>query len=86
LNIDRRYKQIGLDRLVRLNWLEKTAYLVLVGNDLVGLKAILQKELAGAFRSQNTNVRGSLDKTISILMKIWANVPKKLRSLNEDGL
>ena len=77
MTIDRRYKQIGLDRLVRLDWLEKTASLVLAGNDLSTLKEILQKELAGAFRSQNTIVRGSLDKTITILMKILANVPKK---------
>ena len=82
---NRRYSQVGLDRLVRLKWLERTAYLVLAGNETSAVKTILQQELAGAFRSDNTGIRGSLDKTITILLKIWANVPRERHSLHSEG-
>jgi len=83
---NRRYSQIGLDRLVRLKWLERTAYLVLAGNEPSAVKAALQEELRGSFRSANTKGRGSLDKTITILMKIWVRPPHELHSLQGDGL
>jgi len=83
---DRRHSQIGLDRVVRLDWLEQTAYLVLAGNEAHEMKTILQEELSDAFRSSNTDVRGSLDKTITILSRIWASVSGNLHPLREDGL
>ena len=83
---NRRYDQIGLDRLVRLKWLERTAYLFLAGNDAPAVKAALQEDLQGAFRSKNTKIRGSLDKTITILMKIWVRPPRDLHPLHREGL
>jgi len=81
-----RLKQIGLDRLVRLVWLEKVSTLVLAANDTKTIKSILQDELAGAFRSANKDVRGSLDKTITILLKVWLQPPKNLKTLRDEGL
>ena len=81
-----RFTQIGLDRHVRLAWLEKVSSLVLAGNDSASIKSILQSDLQGAFRSTNTDVRGSIDKTITILLKIWLTVPSELASLRVDGL
>ncbi len=81
-----RLKQIGLDRLVRIAWLEKTSTLILAANDTKTIKSILQDELAGAFRSANKDVRGSLDKTITILLKVWHQPPKDLKSLRNNGL
>jgi Holliday junction resolvase-like predicted endonuclease len=78
---NRRYDQIGLDRLVRLKWLERTAYLFLAGNDAPAVKAALQEDLQGAFRSKNTKIRGSLDKTITILMRIWVRPPRDREGL-----
>lgn len=83
---NKRFTQIGLDRLVRLKWLVKTSNLVLARNDLATVKTILQEELSDDFRSKNVKVRGSIDKTITILMKIWAKAPLELRSLNDEGL
>jgi Holliday junction resolvase-like predicted endonuclease len=82
----RRHNQIGLDRLVRLKWLERTAYLFLAGNDAPAVKAALQEDLEGAFRSKNTKIRGSMDKTITILMKIWVRPPRDLHPLQREGL
>ena len=81
-----RLKQIGLDRLVRLAWLEKVSMLVMAANDAKTIKSILQDELAGAFRSANKDVRGSLDKTITILLKVWLHPPKDLKSLRDEGM
>jgi len=86
LPTNRRYSQIGLDRLVRLKWLDQTAYLVLAGNEAPVVKTVLQEELQGAFRSNNTKIRGSLDKTITILMKIWVHPPSFLHPLQREGL
>ncbi len=81
-----RFTQIGVDRLIRLEWLEKTASLVLAGNDIKTIKEILQADLQKSFRSERLDVRGSLDKTITILTKTWALVPKELETLNRDAL
>ncbi len=81
-----RFTQIGVDRLIRLEWLEKTADLVLAGNDIKSIKEILQSDLQKSFRSERVDVRGSIDKTITILIKTWASVPKGLKSLHNDAL
>ncbi|ACD82379.1 hypothetical protein [Candidatus Methylacidiphilum infernorum] len=83
---NRRYNQIGLDRLVRLKWLERTAYLFLAGNEAPAVKTALQEDLQKMFRSNNTKIRGSLDKTITILMKIWVRPPHDLHPLHREGL
>jgi len=82
----RRYNQIGLDRLVRLKWLERTAYLFLAQNKATAVKTALQEDLQGAFRSNNIKIRGSLDKTITILMRIWVRPPYDLHPLQREGL
>lgn len=81
-----RFSQIGLDRLVRLKWLEKTALLVLGNTDEATIKTILQDDLREYFQSDNLVVRGSIDKTITILLKVWARVPEKLKPLRDSGL
>ena len=81
-----RHTQIGIDRLVRLAWLEKTADLVLAGNRVQDIKQILQEDLQESFISSNADVRGSLDKTITILIKVWLTVPADLKLLQISGL
>jgi hypothetical protein len=66
--------------------LEKVSSLVLAGNDSASIKSTLQSDLQSAFRSANTDVRGSIDKTITILLKIWLTVPSELVSLHVGGL
>jgi len=83
---DNQYAQIGLDRVVRLKWLERVANLVLVENDARAIKAALQDDLRVAFRSANIASRGSLEKTITILMKIWVRPPLDLFALQQEGL
>lgn len=81
-----RFTKIGVDRLIRLEWLEKTAALVLAGNDIKTTKEILQADLQKSFRSERLDVRGSINKTITILLKTWFSVPKELKPLQYDAL
>ena len=81
-----RHTQIGLDRLVRLAWLERTSSLVLAGNTVNDIKRILQMDLADSFCSARTDIRGSLDKTITILMKTWLSDQSELEPLRAEGL
>lgn len=75
-----------MDRLVRLEWVEKTASLVLAGNDAVATKIILTEDIKDSFRSSDISVRGSVDKTITILLKVWLNVPRELEPHRIAGL
>jgi len=81
-----RFKQVGLDRCIRIEWLKQTANMVLAGNDKNSIKAFLQELIQDQFPSSNKKVRGSVDKTITILMRVWVNPPKDLRDLQADGL
>lgn len=81
-----RLTQVGIDRIVRLRWLKQTASLVLAGNDTATIKSILQSDLRDTFRSDNTTVRGSIDKSITILTKVWSRTPSELESLRVNGL
>ena len=86
LSSKRKFNQVGIDRILRLKWLSRTAQLVLAGNDLVTIKAILQDELLDSFQSFQKGVRGSLDKTLTILLKIWVRPSDDLKTLHKKGL
>lgn len=81
-----RHSQIGIDRLIHLAWLEKTAALALSEQSPQEMKKTLEDELKPYFRSDRTDVRGSLDKTITILLKVWVRPPRELSLLQKDGL
>lgn len=83
---DNRATQIGIDRQVRLAWLERTSALVLGGNTSIDIKSALQNDLCDAFQSGKTEKRGSLGKTITILMKVWMTTPRDLVELRDAGL
>ena len=82
----RRFSQIGIDRLVRFEWLEKTSSLALAGNTAKDVREALQYDLQGFFRSDKKAVRGSLDKTITILIKVWVNPLGELSAFRTGGL
>ena len=78
---------IGIDRLIRLEWLELTVNLLLAGNKEKEIKAILNETLAPFFTAASPNtIRGSLSKTVTILMKTWIRVPNELMYLKNKGI
>jgi len=82
----RRFEMIGVDRLVRLDWLQETAQLALAGDDVETIKNYLREHIQGEFPSSDSSVRGSIDKTLTILLKIWVRPPKELQDLHARAL
>ena len=78
--------QVGFSQRVRPEWLEKTANMILAGNDQIAIQDALQDLLADKVSVGGRSERGSREKTITILMKIWLNVPHGLEGLRDEGL
>jgi hypothetical protein len=84
--MNNRQKQIGFSQRIRLEWLQQTANLVLAGNDKGAVNNSLQELLKDKVSVGGKAVRGNKEKAITILMKIWLNVPRGLDALCSDGL
>lgn len=84
--MNRRASQVGFSQRVRLEWLEQTANLVLAGNDRTSIAAVLQESLKDSVSVGGNAVRSNRDKVITILMKVWLNVPHELDAFRRDGL
>ena len=84
--MNNRQKQIGFSQRIRFEWLQYTANLVLAGNDKGAVNSSLQELLKNKVSVGGKAVRGSKEKTITILMKIWLNVPGELEGVRDDGL
>ena len=81
-----RTNQIGFSQRIRLEWLERTANLVLAGNDKVAVNGTLQELLKETVSVGGQAKRGNREKIITILMKVWLTVPAELESLRLSGL
>ena len=86
MNKNERASQVGVSQRLRVEWLEAAANLLLAGNDGIAMQDALNHMLADKLSVQSRAVRGSRHKTITILMKIWRNVPPDLEPLRDDGL
>ena len=84
--MNNRQKQIGFSQRIRLEWLQHTANLILAGNGNDAVNSSLQELLKDKVSVGGKAVRGTREKVITILMKIWLNVPGKLETLRDDGL
>lgn len=74
-------KMIGLSRPIKLEWLNKTAELVLEGKDETQIKDELNEYLSFEIKSA-INLR----KTREILMTIWVRTPEELSTLKQLAL
>ena len=81
-----RLEQVGISQRIRLEWLEETVGLVLAGNGNEGIHAVLNALLASKLSVHSKTVRGSRQKTITILTKVWHNVPPGLEPLRDAAL
>jgi len=81
-----RFTQIGFSQRVQLEWLERTANLVLAGNEKAAINASLQELLQDKVSVGGQAVRGNREKIITILLKTWLTVPADLCQLRDDGL
>jgi len=81
-----RVKQIGIDRIILFKWLEKTANLVMAGNNKTAINETLQRLLEDNRSGGKPGVRAAREKTITILIKTWLTVPHGLEALRDEGL
>jgi hypothetical protein len=84
--MNNRLKQIGFSQRIHLEWFEYTAGLVLAGKTKNEIRLELNDFLQDKLSTDGMAKRNSREKTISILMKCWVDVPKELKSFREDGL
>ncbi|WP_322488366.1 hypothetical protein [Chloroflexus sp.] len=84
--MNRRLNQIGFSQRVRLEWLERTANLVLAGNDDAAIYHDLQELLKDKLSIGGNAKRSNREKVITILMKIWVRPPHELLPLQREGL
>jgi hypothetical protein len=77
---------IGFSQRIRLEWLEYTANLVLAGNSPRVINEELQNLLRDKLSVGNDPERGNREKTITILMKVWALPRPELLQFHSDGL
>src|SRR5260370_20098200 len=81
-----RKMQIGFTQRLQLNWLDKTAGLLLASSVRPQIKSALTDLLKDQLSVDGTEGRGSREKTITILLKTWVTVPKHLEALRGEGL
>ena len=77
---------IGIDRRLPIAWLESTASLYLAGTTSKEIGTVLRELLGDKLSLGTTGGRGTLEKTITILVRIWANPPEELKPFRDDGL
>jgi len=82
----RRAEEIGFSQRVRLEWFERTANLVLAGAKKAAINSGLQEFLKDKVSIGGDAERGNREKIITILMKVWLNVPAELEAFRKDGL
>ncbi len=78
--------QIGFSQRVRLEWLEETARLALAGNDQATIESLLQEMLHDRVSVGGIAERGTREKIITILLKVWVTTPPSLKMFKLDGL
>lgn len=81
-----RQQQIGIDRLIRLEWLENTSALALEGKDIDAIKHELEQLLMIEFPSSSPSKRGTISKTLTILLRTWLRVHREIQPLRDTGL
>lgn len=78
--------EVGVSQRLRLEWLEATAGIALAGQDKEAAESALNEMLADQLSVNSRAVRGSRHKTVTILRKIWLDVPLHLETLRDEGL
>src|SRR5690554_1350149 len=81
-----RTTQVGFSQRVPLDWFERTANLVLAGNDRKTIESVLQGFLEDKRSVGGRSTRGNREKTITILLRTWLSVPDELLELRDEGL
>jgi hypothetical protein len=69
-----------------MEWLELAARLVTETKDMDTIRSVLNTSLQEKLFGNRETPRGSIEKTVTILLQIWANVPRELALLRDTGM
>ncbi len=77
---------VGFSQRIKLDWLDFTAQQQLKGHTPAEIKAALNDLLSDQLSVGSNARRSSRQKAISILSKIWVNVPQSFESFRDEGI
>ena len=86
MNQQSRGPQVGIDRIIRLQWLEQTSLFAIADNPRESIKERVEEFLSKTFPTSNPRLRGSLSKTATILLNVWAPRARELAGIRKLGL
>jgi hypothetical protein len=78
--------QIGFSQRIQLDWLERTANLLLAGMTRDRIQALLANLLHDRLSVGSTAGRSNREKAITILLRTWVSVPSHLVPLRNEAL
>jgi hypothetical protein len=78
--------QVGFSQRIQLAWLERTAELLQAGNTRDQIQAALDEVLKDKLSVGSDARRGNRGKVVTILLKIWVDIPEGIEDLRNDGL
>jgi hypothetical protein len=76
---------VGIDRIVQPDWLETVAQMYIAGSPAKEIANGVHRLLEGKL-SSGKGGRGSLEKTVTVLMRTWVTPPRELIPLRDDGI
>jgi hypothetical protein len=77
---------IGYNRTVKLRWLDETVDLLLAGESEAAISDTLRQRLGDQLSVGSHALRGSREKTITLLLKTWVRVPSRIEGLRDDAI
>lgn len=80
------HDQVGFSQRIQLEWLERTAGLVLAGNSRDEIRTVLRDILKEKLSVGANPEWGNREKAITILLRTWVSVPERLVPLRDAGL
>lgn len=81
-----RPRMIGYNRTVKLRWLDETVDLLLAGESEAAISDTLRQRLGDQLSVGSQALRGSREKTITLLLKTWVRVPSRIGGLRDDAI
>lgn len=86
--MSKRHDAIGLKQTIRIEWMHKTANMLMAGLDPKTIRMELHKYLAGRMGSGSDGERGVMSRTqvVNMLMKIWVSPDPELYFFRNTSL
>jgi hypothetical protein len=81
-----RNNEVGFSQRIKLEWLEYTSELMRRGYSSSEISQALRVLLLDVVSPGGTGERTNREKVVTILTKVWVNVPLNLEPLRDDGL